>query len=62
MKELAKVKAYLEGKKSYIVGILSAFDGLYQYFVQHHSSVEQLFVYLLFGGGLAAIRAAISKA
>lgn len=52
---------YLEGKKSYIISVLTAGDGLYQYYVQHGSSAHTLFAYLLTGGGVAAIRAAISK-
>ena len=52
---------YLEGKKSYAVAALTALDGLYQYYVQHGSNWHTLAAYLLFGGGLAALRAAIAK-
>jgi len=52
---------WLEGKKTYIVGVLTAADGLYQYYVQHSSDAHSALAYLLAGGGLAALRAAIAK-
>ena len=52
---------WLEGKKTHIIAALVALDGLYQYYVQHGSSRQALLVYLLAGGGLSALRAAIAK-
>lgn len=57
----SKVQTFLSGKKTYVVAVLSAADGLYQYYVQHGSNWRTLAIYLLFGGGLAALRAAVSK-
>jgi len=53
---------FLEGKKTYIIAVLGAGDGLYQYYVQHGSNWQTLAVYLLAGGGLAALRAGVAKA
>lgn len=61
MKTIKRLVIYLQGKKTYIVSALAAFDGLWQYFVQHGMNVKALLVYLLFGGGLASLRAALSK-
>jgi hypothetical protein len=52
---------WLQGKKTYIVALIATLDGIYQYYVQHGNSRQALVTYLLFGGGLAALRAAISK-
>lgn len=52
---------YLEGKKTYLVSILTAIDGLYTYYVQHGSNAHTLLAYLLVGGGLSALRAGIAK-
>lgn len=52
---------WLEGKKTHIVAALAALDGLYQYYIQHGSSLHTLGLYLLLGGGLSALRAAVSK-
>lgn len=52
---------WLQGKKTYLIALLSVLDGLYQYYIQHGSSRQALISYLLFGGGLAALRAAVSK-
>lgn len=56
------IKNYLAGKKTYIISTLTVVDGLWTYYVQHGSNLHTLLTYLLFGGGLAALRAAISKA
>lgn len=56
-----KVQTFLAGKKTYVVAVLSALDGLWQYYIQHGSNWRTLAIYLLFGGGLAALRAAVSK-
>lgn len=61
MKKLLALKAWLEGKKTYIVAVVAALDGLYQYYVQHGLNFKALVVYLLCGGGLASLRAAINK-
>jgi hypothetical protein len=53
--------AYLEGKKTYLVAVLTALDGLFQYYVQHDTDWKALVNYLLVGGGLAALRRAIAK-
>lgn len=58
---MQKVATYLEGKKTYAVSTLTALDGLYQYYVQHGSNLHTLLAYLLLGGGLAALRAAVAK-
>ncbi len=58
---MQSIVTYLQGKKSYIIAALTALDGLYQYYVQHGSNWHTLVAYLLFGGGLAALRASISK-
>lgn len=52
---------WLKGKKTYIVSVVTAADGLYQYYIQHGSNWHVLGAYLLFGGGLASLRAAVSK-
>ncbi len=52
---------WLQGKKSYIIALIATLDGIYQYYIQHNSSRQALVTYLLFGGGLAALRAAVSK-
>ena len=52
---------WLEGKKTYIIALLTIIDGFYQYSVQHGLSRQSLINYLLIGGGLAALRAAIAK-
>ncbi len=52
---------WLQGKKTYLVSLLTVLDGLYQFYVQHGNSRQALITYLLFGGGLAALRAAVSK-
>lgn len=62
MKLLTNIKNYLEGKKTYIFVTLSVVQELWTYCVQHGSNLHTLVTYLLFGGGLAALRAAISKA
>lgn len=61
MKELQKVTLWLEGKKTYAFSIATAVQGLYTYFIQHGSNLHTLVSYLLFGGGLAALRAGIKK-
>lgn len=61
MKQVKQFVAFLEGKKTYIVAVLSAADGLYQYYIQHGSNWHTLVAYLLVGGGLASLRAAVSK-
>lgn len=58
MRQLVK---WFEGKKTYIVSVLTALDGLYQYYVQHNTDWKALANYLLVGGGLAALRAAVAK-
>lgn len=57
-----KLLTTLSGRKTYIISTLTALDGLYQYYVMHGSNWQTLVIYLLFGGGLAALRAGISKA
>ena len=51
----------LQGRKTYLFATATALDGLYQYVVQHGLNVHALINYLLAGGALAAVRAAISK-
>jgi hypothetical protein len=58
---LSTLVSWLQGKKSYIIAALTALDGLYQYYVQHGSNWHTLALYLLFGGGLAALRAGITN-
>jgi len=58
---LKKLWFFLDGKKSYSIALLTALDGLWQYYVQHGSNFHTFVVYLLFGGGLAALRNAVSK-
>lgn len=59
---LSSLVTWLEGKKTYIISVLTAADGLWQYYVQHQGDWRALANYLLIGGGLAALRAGISKA
>lgn len=55
------IVTWLQGKKTYIVSIATAVDGLWQYYVQHNTDWKALANYLLVGGGLAALRAAVAK-
>lgn len=59
MKIFNRVRFYLQGKKTHIIAIATALDGLYQYYIQHGSNAHTLLVYLLVGGGLSALRAGI---
>lgn len=61
MNYLRTLKNYLEGKKTYIFAVLIVGQEVWTYYVQHGSNLHVLVTYLLFGGGLAALRAAISK-
>lgn len=58
---MQQIVDWLKGKKTYIVAFLAILDGLYQFVVQHGLSRQALVTYLLTGGGLAALRAAVSK-
>lgn len=62
MKPIQSLVTTLEGRKTYIVAALSALDGLFQFYVQHNTDWKALANYLLVGGGLAALRAAVAKA
>ena len=53
--------AWFVGKKTYIISGLTVFDGAWQYYIQHGSNLHTLAAYLLLGGGLAALRAAVAK-
>lgn len=61
MNYVKKFTIFLEGKKTHLVALATAVDGLYQYYVQHNSNWQTLVAYLLVGGGLSALRAAITK-
>lgn len=61
MNLVTAIRNYLDGKKTYIIGALTALDGLYQYYVQHGSSWHVLLAYLFAGGSFATLRAAIAK-
>lgn len=61
MEKLKQLVTFLEGKKTYLISVLTVVDGLYQYYIQHGSNWQTFLVYLLFGGGLAALRAAVAK-
>lgn len=61
MKSLVKLWMWLNGKKTYLISLLTALDGLWQYYVQNGMSTRTLVVYLLFGGGLASLRHSMAK-
>lgn len=52
---------WLKGKKTYSVSVLAAVAGIVNYYNANNHNLQTLVVYLLFGGGLSALRAAISK-
>lgn len=61
MKKLQALVLWLEGKKTYLVSLAAGLDGLYQFTVAHGLGWKGLLNYLLLGGGLASLRAAVSK-
>lgn len=61
MKLFNQIRIYLDGKKTYILSVLAVLDGGYQYYIQHGSNIHTLIAYLLTGGTVAALRAAIAK-
>ena len=58
---MAKVIAFLKGKKSYLIGLAVVGYGLYQHFFGEKVGWDATMEWIFSGAGLMTIRAALAK-